>query len=117
MSKRTKEKQFVFDLLEMYEKIEDIKKSTGNEELSKHPLATFRGFGDAGCTEENECRHYAERISKDPELFPSLNIRLDKVPPMLKAYKIMLEESRKLSIIDHWSADFALQILNAPSRN
>ncbi|MFZ6770866.1 YfbU family protein [Undibacterium sp. Di26W] len=108
--------KFVLDILDLYRTIEDLKRSTKDEQLSQHTYSFFRGFDGNNETDHMSfCRFLIENQGKFQEQTPYLlkNDNLNSHVPMSDKYLRMLEAAKEIPNIWNMTTEQALRILNA----
>ena len=108
--------RFVLDILDLYRAIEDVKRATKDEKLSKHPYSFFRGFDGNNETQQmGFCRFVIEIQGKFQEQKPYMlrNDNLNSHMQMVGKYSRMLEAAERVPTIWKMSAEQELGILEA----
>ena len=111
--------RFVLNILDLYRAIENVKRSSKDEALLKHPYSFFRGFDG-----NNETQHMAfarfviETQGKFQEQRPYFlkNDNLNSHMPMVPKYEQMLAAAKRHPSIWHMSATDAIALLNADAQ-
>ena len=110
------EGKFVLDVLDFYRAIEDLKRSSKNQELHDHLHSYFAGFDGNNETQYMSfARFLIEKQGKfsEQEQYLRKNDNLNSHMPMIGKYKKMLEKAKSIESIWNMSVEDALEILNA----
>ncbi|NWK51822.1 YfbU family protein [Acinetobacter sp. SwsAc5] len=109
------ESRFVLNILDLYRAIEDLKRRTKDENLSKHSYGIFNGFDGNNESEYLGFTRFLIEIQgkfQEQKQYYYQNDHLNSHCPMVSKYKRMLELSENENI---WQMDIetALKILDA----
>ena len=109
------ESRFVLNILDLYRAIEDLKRRTKSEELSKHHYGIFNGFDGNNESEYLGFTRFLIEIQgkfQEQKQYYYQNDHLNSHCPMVSKYKRMLKLSENENI---WQMDIAtaLKILDA----
>ena len=108
--------KFVLNILDLYRAIEDLKRSSKNQDLHKHHHSYFAGFDGNNETQYmGFARFLIEKQGKFSEQRQYLrkNDNLNSHVPMRGKYKRMLEKANSIENIWKMSVEDALKILDA----
>lgn len=112
----SEEGRFVLDILDLYRAIEDIKRSTRNQELISHHHSHFAGFDGNNETEYmGFARFLVSQQGKfsEQEQYLRKNDNMNSHMPMINKYRRMLNKAKQLESIWNMSDEQALEILNS----
>lgn len=112
----TDEGKFVLNILDLYRVIDDLKRSSKNQELADHPYSFFRGFDGNHETEYmGFCRFLIDEQGKfqEQQQYFLKNDHLNSHMLMIDKYKRMLGVAENISDVWKMTVEDALSILNA----
>jgi uncharacterized protein YfbU (UPF0304 family) len=110
------EGKFVLNVFDLYRAIEDLKRSSKNQELHDHHHSYFAGFDGNNETQYmGFARFLIEKQGKfsEQEQYLRKNDNLNSHMPMIGKYQRMLEKAKSIESIWNMNVEEALEILNA----
>jgi len=110
------EGRLVLDILDVYRAIEDIKRSTKNQDLTEHHYSIFRGFdGNNESKYMGFCRFLIEKQGKfrEQEQYLLRNDNFNSHMPMIAKYQRMVSVANEIPNMWNMTVEDALRILNA----
>ncbi|GAB2879178.1 YfbU family protein [Pseudoduganella ginsengisoli] len=108
--------RFVISILDLYRSIENIKRSTKDEKLLSHPMATFPGFDGNNESEYlGFCRFLIDTQGKfqEQEQYLSKNDGMNSHTPMYEKYQRMIAAAEKINSFHKLTLNDIFSILDA----
>lgn len=107
--------RFVLDILDVYRRLEDLKRRTSDKNLLQHPYSIFRGFDG---NEESEYMAFTRFLIEEQGKFNEQkkylleNDHLNSHMPMIDKYRRMIQ---KANDVENWmlSIEDGIRILDA----